>query len=224
MIIRIKRQENANTKPYIQEFLYEGEKDVSIAHVLDRLNYDDDLFDREGNPARRIRWSCSCMQKICGACAMVINGMPALACDTFLNELKKDVVTLAPLSKFPVVSDLIVDRSKITESLLEAKLFDERITGPEKEHEHKYLISKCLKCGICLELCPNFTGRGDFYGAIMANDSFLIYADNGSRKKEIKDSYKKHFEKGCSKALSCMAGCPMKIKTLSSIGFMNRKK
>ena len=53
------------------------------------------------------------MQAVCGGCAMVINGVPALDCSTFADEVKGNELILEPLSKFPVVADLIVDHSGI---------------------------------------------------------------------------------------------------------------
>lgn len=222
MLVRIKRQDASDTPAYWQEFEYKGELNASVAHVIDTLNYEDDLVDTSGKIARRIRWDCSCMQKVCGACAMIICGKPALACDTFLDEIKGDVLILEPLSKFPVISDLKVDRSIIQEHLLEAGLYDERNKIENvNEHEHCYQISKCLKCGLCMEVCPNYVGGSSFFGANVANDAFLLCAENGERRNEIKKSYKKHFSNGCSKSLACMKVCPVGIKTLSSIGRMN---
>ena len=57
------------------------------------------------------------MVRKCGACAMLINERPRLACSTFLHTLKGSTITLEPLSKFPLVRDLIVDRSNLFENL-----------------------------------------------------------------------------------------------------------
>ncbi len=57
------------------------------------------------------------MVRKCGACAMLINERPRLACSTFLHMLKGSTITLEPLSKFPLVRDLIVDRSNLFENL-----------------------------------------------------------------------------------------------------------
>ena len=89
MIVKIKRQSSPDSKPYWQSFHYDGPRHVAVSAVLDALNYTDDLFDTEGNAAPGIRWECSCMQSVCGGCAMVINGVPALACATFADEGKR---------------------------------------------------------------------------------------------------------------------------------------
>lgn len=224
MLVRIKRQKSADTESYWQEFTYDGDKNVTVATVLDCLNYNDDLFDAAGNAARRIRWECSCMQKVCGACSMIINHKPALACNTFLKNLNGDTLVLEPLSKFPVVSDLIVDKRIIYENLKRAEVYLHQFQAQTaSEYAHLYQLGKCLKCGLCLEVCPNYIQGEQFFGAVFANDSYFSYAQSEDRS-ALKDSYKKHFGNGCSKSFSCMDVCPANIPTLTSISKMNRGK
>ena len=225
MIIKIKRQKTPESESYWQSFRYDGPMHVPVSAVLDALNYTDDLFDTEGNPAARIRWECSCMQAMCGGCAMVINGVPALACATFADQvLKNGELQLEPLSKFPVIADLIVDRSIIYENLIKAKAYLDRLAASDKkQHKQQYSVAKCLKCGLCLEVCPNYHPGGDFFGAVLANESYLITSQTKDKKAPVIKEYKKHFGAGCSKALSCQTVCPMEIETITSIMRMNRK-
>lgn len=224
MIVTIKRRHAPDAEPYWQSFTYNGPAHVTVSAVLDALNYTDDLFDTEGNPASRIRWECSCMQSVCGGCAMVINGVPALACATFADEVKGDTLILEPLSKFPVVADLIVDRSIIYDNLTAAKAYLETLAASDKrQHAHQYSVAKCLKCGLCLEVCPNYRPGGEFYGAVLANESYLIASQSADKKPPIVKEYRTHFGAGCSKALSCQSICPAGIETITSILKMNRK-
>ena len=224
MIVTIKRRHAPDAEPYWQSFTYNGPAHVTVSAVLDALNYTDDLFDTEGNPASRIRWECSCMQAVCGGCAMVINGVPALACATFADEVKGDTLILEPLSKFPVVADLIVDRSIIYDNLTAAKAYLETLAASDKrQHAHQYSVAKCLKCGLCLEVCPNYRPGGEFYGAVLANESYLIASQSADKKPPIVKEYRTHFGAGCSKALSCQSICPAGIETITSILKMNRK-
>lgn len=225
MIVKIKRQNSYNEPFYWQSFEYNGDKHVTVSAVLDSLNYTDDLFDIQGNPARRIRWECSCLQAVCGGCAMIINGVPSLACATYVDKVKGKELVLEPLSKFPVVADLMVDRSIIYENLNKAKAYLENIAtkSDKKNYEQQYSVAKCIKCGLCLEVCPNYHPGADFYGAIFANESYLIASQSADKKPEIIKEYKKHFGAGCSKALSCQTICPIGIETITSILRMNRK-
>ena len=102
MRVEVLRQQSTGSSPYWEAFDYDGSRDITVAALLDHINYHDDIFTAEGKPTTRILWECSCMQGVCGACAMVINDVPALACETFLRDLGTDVVTLRPLRKFPV--------------------------------------------------------------------------------------------------------------------------
>ena len=224
MIVKIKRQNSPSRESYWQSFTYDGPLHVPVSAVLDAINYTDDLFDVNNKPADRIRWECSCMQAVCGGCAMVINGTPALACATFADEVKGEELVLEPLSKFPVVADLIVDRSIIYENLNRAKAYLEgNATNDKKNYEHQYSVAKCLKCGLCLEVCPNYHPGASFYGAILANESYLLTTQSEEKKPAIIKEYKTHFASGCSKALSCQTVCPLGIETISSILKMNRK-
>jgi succinate dehydrogenase / fumarate reductase iron-sulfur subunit len=224
MIVNIKRQRNSGSEAYWQSFKYDGPEHVTVSAVLDALNYTDDLFDIDGKPASRIRWECSCMQAVCGGCAMVINGVPSLACATFADEVKGEALVLEPLSKFPVVADLIVDRSIIYENLISAKAYlDSAAKNDARQYEQQYSVAKCLKCGLCLEVCPNYRPGGDFFGAVLANESYLIASQAANKKSQVVKEYKTHFGAGCSKALSCQSVCPAKIETITSIMRMNRK-
>ena len=224
MIVKIKRQRNSDSEAYWQSFRYDGDTHVTVSAVLDALNYTDDLFDVDGKPASRIRWECSCMQAVCGGCAMVINGIPALACATFADVSKGDELVLEPLSKFPIVADLIVDRSIIYENLISAKAYlDTLAKNDGRQHKQQYSVAKCLKCGLCLEVCPNYRPGGDFFGAVLANESYLVASQSMNKKSQVIKEYKTHFGAGCSKALSCQSVCPMDIETITSIMRMNRK-
>src|SRR5574344_1309565 len=95
-IIKVKRQISSDSNPYWQSFAFKGEPTLSISDMIDKLNFTDDLFDIDGKAASRIAWECSCQQGVCGACAMVICGTPALACKTKLSVVKKGIITLEP--------------------------------------------------------------------------------------------------------------------------------
>jgi succinate dehydrogenase / fumarate reductase iron-sulfur subunit len=224
MKVKILRQVHPGSEPYWEVFDYNGPAESSVASVIDSINFTDDIVTSDGKKTTRIGWECACLQGMCGACAMVINGVPALACETFVRDLKGDVVTIQPLKKFPVVHDLITDRSSIQENLKKSNIYIEEYDPEGEDHEHQYLAAKCLKCGLCLEVCPNYTTGKTFYGAAFANDCYLVASRNRSKSGQILDEYSKHFGVACSKSLSCMDVCPVGIPTLASIGKMNRKK
>lgn len=231
MKVKILRQQSPVSEPYWETFDADVPGDMSIAGLIDHLNYRDDILDENGRKTTRIGWECSCLQGICGSCAMVINEVPALACETFVKDLKGDVITIRPLRKFPVIHDLLVDRSVIHENLKKMNIFireyqpedQGRASRKEREHSLQYTAAKCLKCGLCLEVCPNYTNGKNFFGAIFANDCYLVASRNRSKVENIREAYEEHFGRGCSKAFSCMDVCPMEIPTIASMARMNRK-
>ena len=89
-------------------------------------------------------------------------------------------------------------------------------------HWHEYEIAKCLKCGLCLEVCPNYTSGANFFGSLFANDCYLVAARNKAKAGEIKALYDERFGRDCSKALSCMDVCPAGISTIASMARLNR--
>jgi len=225
MRVSVLRQQHPGSAPYWETFEYDGPADNSVAGVLDYINYHDDIVNAEGKGTTRIGWECSCLQGICGACAMVINGQPALACETFVRDIKGEEITIRPLRKFPVIHDLVVDRSSIQENLKQADVcIGEYRPSAEADHAHQYAAAKCLKCGLCLEVCSNYVNGRTFFGAAFANDCYLMATRNRAEGRRIRAVYAEHFAKTCSKSLSCMEVCPMKIPTLASMAWLNRMK
>jgi succinate dehydrogenase / fumarate reductase iron-sulfur subunit len=216
--LQIKRQMGKNTEPYWQSFEYicENDENETIATVLTAV--ENGLVNRDinGNILEPIAWECSCLQKKCGSCAMIIDGRPGLACGFFLNRHKgKKPIVIEPLRKFPVVRDLIVDRSVMRENLkkIQAWLETDAVAFNEKKEELIYDASRCLQCGCCLEVCPNFCAGDDFFGAASAVPvSRIMNATDKKNRKDIKKNYDEHIYKGCGKSLACLDICPAKIK------------
>ena len=210
-ILRTNRTEKTQ---YMQSIIYTiEEENATVATALSLMNETDGLKDVDGNAVTPIVWECSCLQKKCGACAMVINDRPALACSVRLRELKKPEVTLKPLMKFPVVEDLMVDRSILFENLREMKIWlkGEARTEPV-DYDMAYEGSRCLQCGCCLEVCPNFYPEGKFFGmASFIPTARLISEMKKEQREEIYKEYRKHIYDGCGKSLACRKVCPAGI-------------
>jgi len=188
--------------------------DTTVAAILDEIN------ETEEDP---IAWDCSCRQKMCGNCAMLINRRPALACITFLKNLG-NVITLEPLSKFPLIKDLKVDRSRMTELRKILGVYpDEGADADWQEHDRQYLAASCLSCGCCLEVCPNYNGRDLFGGAALSNSMFkeISQERNPEKRRERIRIYRKTQFRDCTKSLSCADVCPMSIPMASTFSRLN---
>ncbi len=202
--LKILRRKSAADAPSWRSYELETElESVTVATALSLINKS--LSDK-------IMWDCSCLQKKCGACAMVINGRPSLACDTRLNELKGEI-TVESLRKFPVVQDLVVDRTILYQNLESITAWlNENANASEKQNELLYEASRCLQCGCCLEICPNFYLGGSFFGmSSMVPVARLLEELPREEQKELRKKYQKHIYSGCGKSLACRDICPAKI-------------
>lgn len=223
--IKILRRKSREDKPYYESFPFASEDEgATVATALMQISRTSGLT-----------WEHSCLQKKCGACAMVIDGMPKLACDTRLSECKGETVVVEPLRKFPVVRDLLVDRSAVTERLdalrvyPNAKRLTERgdvktprqIRCEERRDETAYEASKCIQCGLCLEVCPNYYREGSFAGmAGMAPMARLLAGDDS---KHLRKAYQKSVYEGCGKSLACRDVCPAGLDMDRLLSRNNRK-
>ncbi len=205
------------SQPYWEDFIYEYEDEAAtVATALrairekDRVSADQS-HQGDNEEFREVAWERSCLQKRCGACAMVINGVPALACDTPLETLPGEKVTLEPLRKFPVVEDLIVDRTVMMENLKRLSVWLEseaKIVSQDMAFE----ASRCLQCGLCLEVCPNFASGLSFGGmAAMVPIARLISEAPDQMRRTVAKNYKKGVYNGCGKSLACRDICPAEI-------------
>jgi succinate dehydrogenase / fumarate reductase iron-sulfur subunit len=210
--VRIKRQNSFEAEAFYQIILRDCDAETNIATLLREINAEE-VLDIDGDPVGEIAWECSCLQKKCGACAMRINGVPRLACDTKIGDLKSKTVTLEPLKKFPVVRDLIVDRSVLRENLIALhNWLESEATKSRKTVDLAYDASRCIQCGCCLEVCPNFTAGESFFGAaaFVPASRILSQLPNG-KKNDLVQEYGKHIYNGCGKSLSCHDICPVGI-------------
>ena len=225
ILVEIKRQKSPTDAPYYQTIKYQAASDdENVATVLRHLNAITDLRDTEGKEVGEIFWQCSCLQKKCGACAMLINGLPRLACDTKLKDFRENLLLrLEPLKKFPVVRDLMVDRTVMMKNLRDIANWLEREANiTEKGEELAYDASRCLQCGCCLEVCPNFEVGGNFYGAAAFVPASRVLTElPKARKYQLIKKYKKKVYSGCGKSLACHDVCPVGIDVENKLANSN---
>lgn len=221
--IEILRQRDSASAPYQQIIEYEASPEDTVATLLNNMNAEPGLKDNSGTPVGYIHWQCSCLQKKCGACAMRINGTPALACDTRLSTCKKGRLRLEPLRKFPTVRDLIVDRSLMMDNLRAIhNWLEQAARHAGKAAELSYDASRCLQCGCCLEVCPNFNPGGDFYGAAAFVPASRILSQlEREHPQALLQYYQKNVYSGCGKSLSCHNICPAEIDVAQKLSNAN---
>lgn len=191
MKIKIRRQAAPTEPAHWTCIEYSGDGNISVAGWLAEVNRTVIDFDR-------IAFECGCLEGRCGACALRVNGRPALACRIKLRDaVKNDEIILEPLKKFPVLKDLAVDRSQMHHKMRELKLWPHDMAICEQELRTK--ASMCLMCGCCLDACPRY-GTGTFPGPAAIVQAYA------SGKPLTADMIR-----ACLRDFSCMHVCPAGI-------------
>ena len=141
--------------------------------VLQGLQYIKD--DVDGTLS--FRWSCR--MAICGSCGMMVNGKPALACQTFLRDMLPGPVRVEPLAHFPIERDLVVNAEGFIRKLESIKpylipksprsLADGEYLQTPQQLEQFEQYSSCINCMLCYSACPQYGLDDAFTGpAVLA--------------------------------------------------------
>lgn len=229
--LRIKRQTGAKGTPWWEQFRIPYKPNMNIVSVLMEIRKNP--VNSNGKETAPVMWDCSCLEEVCGACTMVINGKVRQACSALTDELPNQI-TLEPLSKFPVVRDLKVDRAILFEHLKKVQAWV-KIDGtfdlgpgprvPEKERRWMYEISRCMTCGCCYESCPNFNAKSNFTGpAPLAQVLRFNHHPNGEmdREERLEIIMRDGGIAGCGNAQNCVRACPKEIPLTTAIAQLNR--
>lgn len=165
--VKVLRQDAPGEPSYWQRHRVKYEQDMNVISVLQRMATQAKTV--EGKSVAPVAWDCNCLEEICGACTMNINGKVRQACTALVDQLLQDnprEIELRPMTKFPVIRDLVVDRSRVFAALKKVKAwipvdgYYDVGPGPKQSSETRedvYPLSKCMSCGCCLEACPQFT-------------------------------------------------------------------
>ena len=165
--VRILRQDGPGQASYWERHRVKREPDMNVISVLQRIAAQGRTID--GKQVAPVAWDCNCLEEVCGACTMLINGRVRQACTALVDRLLADQpkeIELRPMTKFPIIRDLVVDRSRMFHHLKRVKAwipvdgyYD--IGGgarqSQTDQEGAYPLSLCMTCGCCLEACPQFT-------------------------------------------------------------------
>lgn len=165
--IRIQRRENQESKSYWETFAVPYRRNLNVISVL--MDIRKEPVTVEGKLTTPPVWDMSCLEQVCGICTMVIDGRVRQSCSALVDDLLlgtgSDTITLEPMSKFPNVRDLMVDRSRMFDHLKQVNAWIELDgsydlgPGPQMSNEtaqERYAYSRCMTCGCCLEACPQY--------------------------------------------------------------------
>jgi succinate dehydrogenase / fumarate reductase iron-sulfur subunit len=226
IIIKIKRQDNANSKPYWEEFELPYRRNMNVTSSL--MDIAARPVTRDGKKAAPVTYDSNCLEEVCGSCAMLINGRARMACSALIDNLEQPV-TLEPFSKFPVIRDLSVDRSVLFENLKSVKAWVpvdgtyDLGPGPKQSaatQEEAYPLSRCISCCCCMEACPQFNDKTGFVGAATISQVRLFNTHPTGKSLKVERLQALMGDGGiqeCGYAQNCVEVCPKDIPLTRSI-------
>ncbi len=223
---------------YWEEFDLDFYPGANVISVL--MDIQKSPINAKGEKTTPIAWEQGCLEEVCGSCSMLINGKPRQSCTSLIENLVKEsgstTITLAPFTKFPLVKDLVVDRTSMFESLKKVKAWvtvdgtwDSKEKGvkvsPEVQ-EALYVLSTCMTCGCCSEACPQVNDESPFMGpsAISQIRLFNSNPPGAIQKPErLRAALDEDGIAGCGNAQNCVRVCPKNIPLTESIALIGRE-
>lgn len=222
-------------KQYWEEFELPCRPSENVISAL--MEIQKNPVNRQGKKVEPVVWEQGCLEEVCGSCSMLINGFPRQACtaliENYIRATKKNVLTLAPFTKFPLVRDLMVDRSRMFENLKQIHGWIDDGTrdvgfGPlisQAKQEVMYSLSKCMTCGCCLEACPQVNKHSSFIGPAAVSQARLFNAHPTGklqRRRRLRPLMEEGGISDCGNAQNCVEVCPKDIPLTDSIAVIGR--
>jgi succinate dehydrogenase / fumarate reductase iron-sulfur subunit len=227
----ITRQDDTNSESYKEEFEVPYRPNLNVIAALMEIRRNP--VNKKGGKTTPVAWDMNCLEEVCGACSMVINGRPRQSCSAIVDQLEQPI-RLEPMRTFPVIRDLQVDRSRMFDSLKKVKAWIP-IDGtydlgpgprmPEVKRQWAYELSKCMTCGVCLEACPNVNSKSTFIGPAPLSQVRLFNAHPTGAMNKAERLETIMGDGGllnCGNSQNCVQACPKGIPLTTSIAALNR--
>lgn len=232
--VRVKRQATPNSPARTESFSIPYRPNMNVTSVLGEIALNP--VTKDGSPSTPIAYDANCLEEICGSCAMRINGKAMMACSALIDKIMgpDQTITLEPLSKFPVVRDLAVDRSVLFENLKRVKAWVpidgsyDLGPGPRQApqiQEQRYPLSNCISCTICMEVCPQFNDLTNFVGAATIAQAKLFNMDPAGsvlKADRLRALAGDGGVQECSFAQNCVQACPKQLPLTEAISDIGR--
>ncbi len=226
-ILRYNPQDPAST-PHLQSYELADAAGMTLFIALSELREKQD-------PS--LQFDFVCRAGICGSCAMLVDGRPALACRTLTKNLPAEF-TLAPLPVFELIGDLSVNTGKWMRGMserLEAWVHTQE-TNPDLTRlearmepelaEKIYELDRCIECGCCVAGCGTARMREAFVGAVGLNKVARFRIDPRDTRDD-EDFYELIGDDngifGCMSLLGCHDVCPKQLPFSTQLAFLRRK-
>jgi succinate dehydrogenase / fumarate reductase iron-sulfur subunit len=235
VLVKIQRREREGGPTHWETFEVKYRRNLNVISAL--MDIRKDPVTADGKRTTPPVWDMSCLEQVCGICTMVIDGHVRQSCSALIDDLLlesgSDTITLQPMSKFPNVRDLKVDRSKMFDHLKQVKAWIELDgsydlgPGPHISNEiahERYALSRCMTCGCCLEACPQY-GDDQYIGPQAIAQARLFNMHPTGRITTDERLNGLLGEDGitvCGNAQNCVRVCPMSVPLTKAIYETNR--
>jgi succinate dehydrogenase / fumarate reductase iron-sulfur subunit len=235
LTLHVWRQKSRDAEGKLAEYKAENiSPDASFLEMLDVVN--ERLTEKGEEP---IHFEHDCREGICGSCGMMINGVAhgpmggTATCQLHMRHFNDgDTVFIEPwrARAFPVIKDLIVDRSAL-DKIIQAGGYVSVNTGsaveantlpiPKPVQELAMDAAECIQCGACVAQCPN--GAGQLFTAAKVSHLGLLPQGQPERYERVLkmvETMESYFG-SCTLFRECEAVCPKEI-SVEFIARMNR--
>lgn len=237
LTLKIWRQKNASSEGKFVSYEMKGvSTHMSFLEMLDVLN--EQLVAKGEEP---VAFDHDCREGICGMCSMYISGRAhgmlkgTTTCQLHMRHFSDgETVTIEPwrAKPFPVIKDLIVDRSAF-EKIMQAGGYVSINTGgaqdancipvPKRDADEAFDAAACIGCGACVAACKNASAM--LFLSAKVSQLALLPQGQPERKERVMNMLKAHDEAGfgnCTNTGACEAECPKEI-SLAHIARLNRE-
>lgn len=235
LTLKVWRQKNNIEKGKLETYQVVANEHMSFLELLDVLN--EQLITEKKEP---VSFDHDCREGICGTCNLVINGRPhghmqgTTTCQLHMRHYKDgDTIVVEPFraKAFPVIKDLVVDRSSF-DRIIQAGGYISVSTGQAPDG-NSILVEKklsdmamdaatCIGCGACVAACPN--GSASLFTAAKISHLGLLPQGQVERSRRAKAMVEQMDKEGfgaCSNIGACEVECPKEI-SIENIARMNR--
>jgi fumarate reductase iron-sulfur subunit len=219
--------EDTNSEPHTEVFELDEVPYMSLYMALNHIREKQD-------PS--LQFDFACRSAICGSCAMMVNGRPALACRTLTADLP-ETIRLYPLPVFKLVGDLSVDTgtwfrqmAERTEAWVHEQLpFDPEATEQRMSDDLADAIyegDRCIECGCCVAACGMANINPEFLGAAGLNRVARFMLDPRDQRDdadwfEVVSNEQGVF--GCLGLMACEDVCPKELPLLEVYAYLRRR-
>ncbi|HKG22093.1 MAG TPA: succinate dehydrogenase iron-sulfur subunit [Blastocatellia bacterium] len=230
--LRIKRQDSPETPSRWEEFDVPYRKGENVLTCL--MDIQKNPVTAGGRKTSPVVWESNCLEEVCGSCTMIINGRARMGCTALVDKIEKPI-TVEPMSKFPLIRDLVVDRSRLFEGFKKVHAWvdidgtHDLGPGPRVAPEvqaARYDMSRCMACAVCLEVCPQVNSHSKFIGAAALNQ-VRLFNEHPSGKMHRDVRLTSIMGPGgitdCGNAQNCVKACPKEIPLTDSIASLYRE-